>query len=175
MRTLKLSPHLSTERLKALMNAQKSAQDFRDYQILYLVDIHKNKKAKEISSMLGITSNKVYKTVEKYNTYGVMWKESKPSRGGRREVRCMMSLEEEKNFLKSLEEEALSGQILTYRHVKSRLATLLGKCVSDDYVWDLFKRHGWKKKVPGKSHPQSDTAAREEFKKNSLNYWSPSH
>jgi transposase len=163
---------MSTEALQTEMNSQKCVRDFKDYQILYLVDIHKGRKAKEISSMLGITSNKVYKTVEKYNTCGVLWKTGK-SWGGRREARCMMSLEEEEFFLKSIEEDALKGSILTYRHVRSKLESLLGKCVSDDYVWDLFKRHGWSKKKPAKSHPKSDVAAREEFKKNSLNYWSP--
>jgi transposase len=163
---------MSTEELKSVMNSQKSVKDFRDYQILYLVDIHKNKNAGDISSMLGITSNKVYKTVEKYNIYGVLWKEGNPW-GGRREARCLMSLEEEKIFLNGIENEALGGQILTYRHVRLKLEARLDRRVSDDYVWDLFKRHGWSKKAPGKSHPQSDVAAREEFKKNSRKYWSP--
>ena len=172
MRKLKLFPHMPTEELKAVMNSQKSVKDFKDYQILYLVDLHKNKTAQDISSMLGITSNKVYKTVEKYNIHGVLWKKGN-SWGGRREARCLMSFEDEKIFLNSVVEEALSGQILTYRHVRLKLETQLGKRISDDYVWDLFKRHGWSKKAPGKSHPQSDVAAREEFKKNSQNYWSP--
>ena len=37
--------------------------------------------------------------------------------------------------------------------------------VSDDYIWDMFKRHKWSKKVPRQSHPQADKAAQEEFKK----------
>ena len=165
---------MSTEQLKTVMNSQKSVRDFKDYQILYLVAIHKNKKSKEIASMIGITSNKVYKTVENYNKHGVLWKDGK-SWGGRRESRCKMSIEDEKLFLKNIEEEALKGQILTYRQVLAKLEVRLGKRVSEDYVWDLFKRHGWSKKVPGKSHPKSDPAAKEEFKKNSLNYWSPKH
>jgi transposase len=163
---------MSTEALKQVMNSQKSVKDFRDYQILYLVDIHKDKNAKDISSMPGLTSSRIYRTIEKYNIHGVLWKEGNPW-GGRREARCIMSLEEEKIFLNGIEEEALSGQILTYRHVRLKLEAKLGRNVSDDYVWDLFKRNGWSKKAPGKSHPQSDVAAREEFKKNSLNYWSP--
>jgi transposase len=49
----------------------------------------------------------------------------------------------------------------------------LKKEVSDDYIWDMFKRHGWSKKVPRKSHPQADKAKQEEYKKNSRNYWLP--
>jgi transposase len=172
MRILKLSPHMSTEELKKVMNSQKSVRDFKDWQILYMAAIHKGQTGKAIASMLGITTNKVYKTVEKYNTSGVPWKEGKMW-GGRREARCMMNFEEEKRFLRSLEEDALSGRILTYRHVRSKLEDKLSRRVSEDYVWDLFKRHGWSKKAPGKTHPKSDAATREEFKKNFRNYWRP--
>jgi hypothetical protein len=41
-------------------------------------------------------------------------------RGGRREERCLMSLEEEHDFLKSIEHEALNGQIITCKQVQSR-------------------------------------------------------
>ncbi|KAA6336576.1 hypothetical protein EZS27_015278 [termite gut metagenome] len=34
------------------------------------------------------------------------------------------------------------------------------------YVWDLFKRHNRKKKVPRGSHPKSNEGARQEYKKN---------
>jgi transposase len=172
MRVLKLSPHLSTEDLKKAMNSQTSVQDFKDYQILYLVDIHTGCKAREIASMLDITSNKVFKTVEKYNKYGVQWK-SGIQWGGRREERSLMSLDEERDFLKSIEQDALNGHIINYKQIKSKLEIKLDKEISDDYVWDLFKRHSWHKKVPRKSHPKADKAAQEEYKKNFPNYWLP--
>jgi transposase len=172
MRVLKLAPRLFSEEVKEVMNSQKSVRDFRDYQILYFVDLHKGIKSKEIASMLGITSNKVFKTVEKYNSLGIDWKCAKPW-GGRREARCLMSLEEEAVFLKSIEEDALTGKIVTYKQIKSKLEIKLDKEVSDDYIWDMFKRHGWRKKVPRKSHPHSDKAAQEEYKKNFRNYWLP--
>jgi transposase len=84
-----------------------------------------------------------------------------------------MSLEEESEFLKSLEQKALKGEILTYRHIKNKLELKLNRLVSDDYIWDLFKRHNWSKKVPRQSHPKADKEAQEEYKKNSPNYWQP--
>jgi hypothetical protein len=98
MRVLKLSPHMSTQELKSSMNSQKTVRYFKDYQILYLVDVHIGKKAEEIASMLCITTNKVFKTVEKYNKSGTSWKDG-VSWGGRREARCIMSLDEEVSFL----------------------------------------------------------------------------
>jgi transposase len=172
MRVLKLAPHLSSSGLKDAMNSQTSVRDFRDYQILYMVDIHKGCTAGEIASMLGITSNKVLKTVEKYNIHGINWKLGNPW-GGRREKRSLMSLEEERDFLQSIEAEALGGGIVIYKHVKSKVESRLNRVVSDDYVWDLFKRHGWSKKVPRRSHPQADKSLQEEYKKNFPNYWLP--
>lgn len=164
MRKLKLEPHLSTEELKALMNAQTHVRHFKDYQILYLAAIHEGCTSHAIASMLGITHYKVLDTVSKYNKGGADWKVGKQW-GGRREERCLMSLEEERTFLQSIEEEALNGEILTYKQIKSALEIRLGKSISDDYVWDLFKRHDWRKKAPRKSHPRADKSAQEEYKK----------
>jgi transposase len=174
MRILQVKPYLADNELKCLMNSQKDVSSFRDYQIIYSVQTNFGKKAEEISDILGITKNKVYKTVQKYNKLGLSWKDNK-SRGGRREECCHMTLEEEKNLMKSLENEALSGKILTFKNVKKSVETYLGKIVSDDYIWDLFSRHGWKKKAPRPHHPKADKEAQKEFKKNSRKIWLPSH
>ncbi|MDR2652943.1 MAG: winged helix-turn-helix domain-containing protein, partial [Prevotellaceae bacterium] len=137
---------------------------FKDWQILYSVQVNTGKKASEIAKILGITKNKIYKTIQKYNKLGASWKEN-VKWGGRREERCIMTLEKEKEFLQSIEKEALNGQIITYFHVKSKLEAKINRTVSDDYIWDMFKRHGWAKKVPRQSHPKADKKAQEEYKK----------
>ena len=174
MRILKTNPYLTDAELKKEMNSQKGVQSFRNYQIIYSVQTNYGKKGEEIAQILGVTKNKVFKTVEKYNRIGLSWKSGK-SRGGRREARCMMSLSEEASFLSSIKQEALKGQIITYKQIKDKLESELQKTVSDDYIWDLLKRHKWSKKVPRQSHPKADKEAQEEYKKNFLNYWQPSH
>jgi transposase len=154
------------------MDSQKDVREFKNYQILFLVETNPEKDAKGIADFLGIKSYKVYKTVERYNKLGVDWRKG-VVRGGRREERCIMSLQEEQEFLSGFEKEADKGKIINYHQVKSKLEAKLGKSVSDDYIWDMFKRQGWKKNVPRKSHPKSDKAAQEEYKKNSQNYWKP--
>ena len=84
-----------------------------------------------------------------------------------------MPLNEEAKFLQSIEQEALKGEILSYVQIKNKLESMINRSVSDDYIWDLFKRHKWKKKVPRQSHPKSDKAVQEEYKKNFRNYWQP--
>jgi len=174
MRILRTKPYLTDDALKNEMNRQKKVDSFRDYQIIYSVQTNSGKKAEEIAKILGITKNKVFKTVERYNKNGLEWKSGK-SRGGRRETRCIMSKEAESSFLRSIEEEALKGQIITYKQIKDKLESEIQKTVSDDYIWDLFNRHGWNKKVPRQSHPKADKEEQEEYKKNFRNYWQPNH
>jgi transposase len=174
MRILQVKPYLTDTELKEKMNHQKRVDLFKDYQIIYSVQTNFGKKADDIAKILGITKNKVFKTVEKYNKYGMEWK-NKAQRGGRRKARCIMSLQEEVSFLKGIEEESLKGQIITYKQIKDKLELAIQRTVSDDYIWDLFKRHNWIKKVPHQSHPQADKAAQEKKKKNFRNYWFPNH
>jgi transposase len=172
MRTLKIEPHLTKTELQNRMNSQKSIRDFKEYQILLSVMTNQGKKASEVADFLCVTENKIYKTVEKYNKMGASWKDN-VFRGGRREKRCIMSLTQEDEFLQSVEDEAVKGQIITYQQVKSKLEQQINRTVSDDYIWDLFKRHGWSKKVPRQTHPLADKEAQEEYKKNSRKIWQP--
>jgi transposase len=133
MRILKIKPHLSESELKKAMKSQTRIQDFQDYQIIYSVMVNQGKKASEISDILGVTRNKIYKTVEKYNKSGALWK-ANVRRGGRREERCIMSLPAEKEFLKSVEKDAVKGQIITCHQIKERLELQLNRRVSDDYI-----------------------------------------
>jgi transposase len=174
MRILKIEPHISGAELTKIMNSQKSIYDFKDWQIIQSVQANPGKKASEIAEILCITSSKIYTKVRMYNKFGASWK-SEAKRGGRREERCMMPLENEREFLKNIEEDALDGQIITYQQVKLKLEKQIERTVSEDYIWDLFKRHKWKKKAPRQSHPQADKAEQEEYKKNSRRIWQPNH
>jgi len=174
MKILQTKPFKTNEDLKKIMNAQKDIRSFRDWQILYCVQTNFGKEAKEIASMLGITKAKIYKTVQAYNNHGIEWRKNKKW-GGRREERCNLSQKDEKELLKKLEDEASKGFILTYKQIKAKVEEKVGKEVSDDYIWDLFKRHNWKKKVPRQSHPKADLEKQEEYKKNLKKTWQPSH
>jgi transposase len=172
MRILKIKPHLTAAELNKVMNSQKSIQDFKDWQVIHSVQVNPGKSALDISKVLCIKPENIYKKVQRYNKLGVSWK-TDVKHGGRRERRCIMSLDKERDFLNSMEEDAVDGQIITYQQVKQKLESQLSHTVSDDYIWDMFKRHRWTKKVPRQSHPQADKAAQEEYKKNSRRIWRP--
>ncbi|MCC7050896.1 MAG: winged helix-turn-helix domain-containing protein [Bacteroidia bacterium] len=84
-----------------------------------------------------------------------------------------MSFEDEQIMMDKLKTKAANGEILVAKHIRKIIEKRVGKDVSYDYIWDLFKRHNWKKKMPRSEHPKKDKAAQEDFKKNSLKYWHP--
>ena len=173
MKKLQTVPHFSDDSLQAIMNSQTEIRAFRDWQIIYSVQTNPGKKSDDIANVLGVKRSKVLKTIQLYNKLGQDWR-TYGKWGGRRETRCHLSLEDEKLLLKSLEDAALSGKILTFKHIMEEVERVVGKKVSDDYIWDLFSRHGWKKKVTRPHHPKADKNAQEEFKKNSIRIWQPS-
>ena len=102
--------------------------------------------------------------------------------GGRRLETSTMSFEEEAKMMNDLKTKANEGKLLVAKQVKKIIEKKLGIEVSEDYIWDLFKRHNWKKntsaslsnQMPRPEHPKKNKEAQVEFKKNSLKYWQPS-
>ncbi|KAA6320615.1 hypothetical protein EZS27_029632 [termite gut metagenome] len=165
MKHFKVFPHMNTEELLSVLHSQKEIRAFKDWQIIYCVAVNAGKTAAELSVLSGISKSRIYRIIQSYNKEGKTWRLSKQW-GGRREARSPMSLEQERKLLKAVEAEALSGRILIHRDIKRKMELRLERAVSDDYAWDLFKRHHWKKKVLRCSHPKSDKDAQVEYKKN---------
>jgi transposase len=172
MRILQLEPHLSTSELSIKLSTCVSIHHRSYWQILLSLSFNPNKKAEEYASFLGVTKSKIYKVVELYNKEGADFT-AKLKWGGRRNETSHLSFEEEEKLMIDLQKNARDGKILVAKHLKKAVELKVGKTVSDDYIWDLFKRHNWKKKMPRPEHPKKDIKAQEEFKKNSLKYWQP--
>ena len=173
MRILQLKPHLTTAELSGKLMSSSSSQHRSYWQILLSVSFNPNKKAEEYAQFLGVTTSKVYRIVEQYNKNGEELL-NKSKWGGRRNETAFLTLEEEKKMMDGIRSKAAVGEILTAKDVMHEIEKRLKIKVSDDYVWDLFKRHNWKKKSPRPQHPKHDQKAQDEFKKNCLKYWSPS-
>ena len=174
MKKLSIKNHHTEEELQLLLKQEKNIRIYLDWQIVLSIKKNEGKTALEFSSILGVSKSKIYQVSRDYNLQGKGWKPY-DKWGGRREARCLLSLKEELSILKGIEEEALVGKILIYKHVKSIVELKIGKKVSDDYIWDMFKRHDWKKKVPRGHHPKRDILAQDEYKKNSKRTWQPNH
>jgi transposase len=85
-------------------------------------------------------------------------------RGGRRW--SLISWEEEAALLKSLENRAVEGQLLTAKQLLPEVSQSVGHEVSLGYVYALLRRHRWRKLGPRPRHVKAKREIQEEFKKN---------
>lgn len=172
MRILQLVSHLTTSELSIKLSICENAHQRSYWQILLSVSFNPNKKAQEYASFLGLSKSKIYKVVQLYNKQGASFADN-VHWGGRRSKTSHMSFEEEKQMMEELRTEAIKGKILVAKYIRELVEKKIGKKVSDDYLWDLLKRHNWKKKMPRPEHPKRNKSAQEDFKKNSPKYWQP--
>ena len=87
------------------------------------------------------------------------------ARGGRR--RQNFTVDEEAAVLKPFLEQAREGGVLVVGQIKPQLEEVLGHPMSLSSVYALLHRHNWRKLVPDKRHPKSDSVAQEAWEKNS--------
>jgi len=170
MRTLQLSDHLTNDQLTGKLSSSRGTADFTRWQILYLVQVAKQVSADIISPLVGLSKPSIYKIVERYNKQGPLAIKCK-LRGGRRNA--LLSVNEEEQLFINLEEQASKGLIKTANDIREVVELKVGKAVSDDFLWDLLHRNGWKKKMPRPHHPKRDIKQQAEFKKNFLKSWKP--
>lgn len=172
MRLLQIKPHLDSKSLLQKMRSHDDVRLFQYWQIIYSVQTNPGKKAEEYGSLLGMSAAKIYRITTLYNKHGESF-DKQLNWGGRREQRSLLSYEQEISLMKGLEKQAREGKVITMNDIKGIVEKKVGHSVSDDYLWDLFKRHNWKKKAPRPQHPKKDETKQHEFKKNSPNYWKP--
>jgi transposase len=168
MRTLQLASHLTNEQLIEKLSSSRGSPDFTRWQILYLIQVAKQTCADIISPLVGLSKPSIYKIVEGYNKQGPLAIKCK-SRGGRRNA--FLSVEDEEQLFINLEEQASKGLIKTANDIRQVVELKVGKPVSDDFLWDLLHRNGWKKKMPRPHHPKRDVKEQSEFKKNFPRSW----
>lgn len=168
MASLQLKPHLTVEQLKERMQKEGKVHCFKRWQILHAVATNKGLRAQQVALLLGTSLHVVRRTVQRYNQKGAAAIEEN-TWGGRREGRCLLSFEQEAHLLKSWEATALEGGVLVAKQLREAVETKVGQPVSDDYLWDLLHRHGWRKKAPRPEHPKAGEVKekREAFKKKS--------
>ena len=122
-----------------------------------MIQIGKVSSADTIAALVNLSKPSIYKIVEGYNKSGVASIKYSP-RGGRHH--CLLNTDEEAALLQAIEQKAAKGLIKTANDIRLLVENRVGKKVSDDYLWDLFKRNGWKKKMPRPHHPKKALAER---------------
>lgn len=92
---------------------------------------------------------------------------------GKRDLRnrAKASLEKESQILDEVLSRAATGGVVIVPPLKPLVEAKLGKSIGLSTLYLMLSRHGWRKLAPDKSHPKSDPAAQDEWKKNSPNGW----
>lgn len=170
MRSLQLVSHMTDSEIKEKLSKNREDLTYSRWQIIYLIQVGKMSSAEVLAPIVNLSVHSIYKIVEKYNLEGAPSISYKP-KGGRR--KAYLSVEEEKELFVSLEDKASKGQIKTAGDIRLIVEKRIGHTISDDYLWDLFKRNGWKKKMPRSHYPKRSLEDQLEFKKNSPKIWSP--
>lgn len=170
MRSLKVAAHFSNADVQKNLSLSRETPSHSRWQIIYLIQIGKINSAGLIAPLVNLSVHSIYKIVEGYNHCGaeaLLYK----AKGGRR--RSLLSLSEEAALFTSLETLASKGLLKTANDIRVVVERKTGKAVSDDYLWDLLHRNGWKKKMPRPHHPKRSKEEQEGFKKNSPKSWNP--
>lgn len=169
MKILKIKEHLSSQELKEKCDKSTSIAEYKRWQCLYLLSIY-DVDAAFLSAMTQQSKPTIYKIIQGYNKEGQGQVKPK-AKGGRKH--SLLSVGEEQEMMHSLTDKASKGIILQAKDIRKQVEKRVGKAVSDDYLWDLFKRNGWTKQTPRPEHPKKDIVAQNEFKKNSKTIWMP--
>jgi transposase len=170
MRRLQVAGHLSNAQVQARLSQSRGTPGHNRWQIIYLIQVGGVHAAELLAPLVNLSVHSIYKIVENYNHAGAEALVYKV-KGGRR--RSLLSLTEEAALFTSLESLASKGLIKTANDIRMVVERKAGKSVSDDYLWDLLHRNGWKKKMPRPHHPKRNIEEQADFKKNSPTSWNP--
>jgi transposase len=169
LRKTAIADCLTAEMLREKLAQAESKEQFQRWQIIYVIKT-KGFTPAEAADVVGVSTGTVHQWVHAYNKNGPDNYNLK-GRGGRRS--SYMTVEQESELLNEFANDAEKGLIITAWDVQKRIEKKTGMKVSDDFVYDLFNRNGWRKVVPKPRHPKSRKESQEEFKKNSQRLWMP--
>ncbi len=121
----------------------------------------------QVGEILGRSRVTVSRMRKRFRQAACDGAENMPARGSGGRRRELLSIEEEKAFLKPWIEAAKAGGIIVVPPIHRALEERMGRKVATATTYNLLARHGWRKVQPDTRHPKSDENAREDFKKNS--------
>jgi len=159
-----LTPWFSPEELAVWVRESPDKEAYKKRLAIWLT--HLQHSAPEISDLLQVSTPAVWLWVKQYNRQGPSGL-ARRGRGGRHW--SFLSWEEEEALLRSWEERALRGEVLTVVQMLPEVERAVGQSVSLGYVYRLLYRHQWRKLGPRPRHVKANRELQEEFKKNSRN------
>lgn len=118
--------------------------------------------AESISIITGLTPNYIRQIWMKCRKEGV--ESLMGEKRGQNRGKAHLSLDEERDFLKSFEYKAEKGQLVTTKQIHKAHGELLQKELNPTLTHRLLHRHGWRKIAPRPEHPKHDTEKMKRFR-----------
>jgi transposase len=115
-----------------------------------------------IAEAMGVSLSTVNRAHMTYDSGGVKALKTKPSGGRQREN---MTLAQEEALLARFAATAGAGELLNIHDLKAAYEKAIGHATSNSTVYNLLRRHGWRKLMPRPFHPKRNRAAQNAFKK----------
>lgn len=150
---------------QALLKTAKTAEELRAAQAIVLplaLGLSLEQTALAIGRSIGVTCTM---RVRFGRTLGGEKKATRSKRELRN--RAKASLEQEAQILDEVLSQSATGGVFIVPPLKPLVEAKLGKPLALSTLYQMLSRHGWRKLAPDKSHPQSDPAAQNAWKKTS--------
>ena len=129
---------------------------------------YEGKSLKEIGKMLNVHPMSVNAMCRRYREQGL----EEFARNKHESHYRLMSKEQEAEVLEQFKGQ--EGKQITAKEIKAALDKAYGKETGHMYVYNVLKRHGWKKKMPRSRHPKAaNQEACEASKKLKPPCWTP--
>lgn len=146
---------------------QAMAKEHRPSKIKMLLVIRlvlvKPQTAAEVAELVDLSKSRVQHIIEDFNRYGLDTFLDRENPEFHRQ-NAFLTKEQELAVLTSVEGQARKGLLVNSRLVKEALETRLDRTVSEMYVHDVLKRHGWRKVDPRPHHPKYNLPEQNAFK-----------
>jgi transposase len=155
--------HGQQNELQECLKRAKTKDDFRRVLCMWLRS-NLSLNAEQVARAIGWSVSRVKAVQGHYFREGVEAFFG-VGRGGRRNEN--LSRQQEDDLLAGFLERAKTGGVLVVGEVKEVYEKAVGHPVPKSTVYRMLDRHGWRKIAPRPRHPKTDTAAQEEWKKNS--------
>lgn len=157
-------PHQLTEKdLEQIEEAMKRIQRANLYRKLQVLQLRASgRKNSEIAEITGYSESRVSHLISEYAANGIDGFTRERRKGGNHR---RLSFEEEKRFLAPYGKKAQEGRLITAADIRRDYEKMYGRAATGT-VYDLLKRHEWRKASPRPKHPKAaDREAQEASKK----------
>ena len=148
------------EQAQQALREAKTVEELRQAQAVVL-PLLLGLSIEQTAAALGVSVGWACQLRRRFITAGHLVRRTRPAQG----PRAYLSRAEEESLLEPFIERARQGQIVVAAEIRAALEQRLGKRTAPSTVYNLLRRHGWRKLAPDRVHPQGNPPAQRRWKK----------